>query len=461
MKTSKNKTFFTLCLVSFLAFVSVFVSCRNGEDQFVQEEISPLQISSSISSIVNTRNYKSAGKIMEGKFFLTYPSGEETNPYKIATVNFVNGTGFTTSPEGEELTWKHVGYDQSSGTSTTFILDNVPATMEEVIVPLSPSTPYKAGKFDDENGTNDLLWGAVTLSNRNSNLVSISLHHQMSMVNIEISVDNNKESTLELDLNDAIVEITDLISTPISYDRLTGNLDLGNIPSYSPLQLRNDKDGWKKVISQDGIDEYVSYDFVLPPQSLKTGIERPRLIITLPQGDGEEPRVFSGILPIAMAVETEGGGAEAVNLSFLKEHKLTFHVKMDPDLMTLQFMPVTVVEWVYKGTFLATGTQAAIFSESDFFSMIEAYKSDSSDLEKYGYMKDGDWWFNIYNNLTFDESLLFGKMIEKVGKSYNFKFNGQTILIHLANGEILEINDDKKNTDKLIKLLKGEENWND
>lgn len=451
------------CLLTFL--LSAFPSCKNEEIQPEKDIDSPLYFSSSISSLLSTRAYQSSGNILEGKYYLTYPTGLHDQEYCVSTVNFVEGTGFVTTPEGDELTWKKVGYDYGSLTSTTFFLDNVPVqnSFSETIIILPEDNPFKAGIFDSENGSNDLLWGN-TITDRLNNLVHISLHHQMAMVNIELSIDNSKEGSLPLDLSEAKVEITDLVLSSQSYDRLNGVLFLGDQPKYANLNLKDEFSNWKEIeYLEDNRDKplFKSHDFVLPPQSLKTGIERPRLIITIPQNEGKEPRVFSGILPQAMLVETSENTSVAMNLSFLKEHILTLHVTMDPDLMNLQFMPVTVIDWVYKGTFLANGTQAALFSESDFMAMIKAYNDNSNDIERYGYQKDGEWWFNIYSDLTFKEDDLFGKMKGKNGKEIHFKFNGQTITILLKDGNELAINDDNKNSHKLNRLLNGENSWND
>ena len=442
--------------------VSFFSGCSTDLSQNNQGEESVIKFKAIVAENVLTRTYQDEGKIESGLYYLTYSNPIGNPQYNLATVNFYDGTGFVTTAENKELTWDMVGYDPmvSDRDNSTFYMDNVPHLINDgtTLVDLSSSIQYHAGKFDYEEGYNDLLWGSTKIM-RNAQTVPINLHHSMSMVRIEITVDNSKENVIPISLDKATVEFTSIIKKPLIYDRLTGILDLGDSPIYENLTFKLENEDWEKtefVNNNDKIIRYVTSDFVLPPQDLGAGELRPKLKIYIPQDDGSL-RTFSGSLPRAMIVENAQGGRVSMNFSFMREHILTLKVTMDPDLMKLEFLPVTVVDWVDKGTYLATGAQAAIFDEENFMSVIGYYASkDWTHLERYGYIKENTWWFNLYGDLTLAESDIKGKMITDSENPYEFKFNGQIITVKLENGREVILSEDNNGTDKLKNLLNGE-----
>ena len=451
----KFKFKYLLSIIS--VFFWAFSSCTSPED--IKEEETPIHLRANIVDIPSTRGYQEKGIIEEGTFYLTYsnPSGDPF--YNIATVNFYDATGFITTPQGEELTWQKVGFDpKGDDKRSTFYLDNVVSENESTLVSLNSDTPFQAGKFDDNEGSNDLLWGSVTVD-RSQNKIPITLHHSMSMIRVEITIDNSKENVNPLWLKDAVLELTDIVKTPVAYDKLTGGLDLGEQPVLGNLIFTQPGEtDWKEKPAGNnlGIDTYKTADFVLPPQSLDLTGTRPRLRISIPQQDGPD-RVFSGSLPQGMIVENEDGSTVSMNFSFLREHKMTLKVTMDPDLMKLEFMPVKVVNWVDRGTYLTTGSQAAIFDNDNFRAMMKAYnEGDLYNLERYGYLSGNTWKFNIYGDLSFKEDEIKGKMKIKQDLPVEFKFNGQTVTIFLNDGTTLVLSDDNDGNALLIKFLNGE-----
>ena len=449
-------------LFTLLSVALVMNSCASEESSNSQETDLSVIICASISKESATRAYQEKGKVEFGTYYLTYSNPTSIPQYKTGTVNFYDGTGFVTTDAGEELTWNHVGFDQGGNSqSSTFYLDNVAYSSDDdsvTDIPLPTHNPYIAGKFDYEEGTNDLLWGKQTV-NRYIGNVPIQLHHSMAMVRVIVSVDASAEGSIVQDLQNATVEITNIISTPVSYNRLTGVLDLGDNPFYSSLTVTAPgSNSWTDIANSDSNDKitvYTSPDMVLPPQDLTSGDLRPRLRISIPQEDGNS-RIFSGPLPRAMIVENNDGSAVSENLSFKREHILTLRVNMDPELLELQFMPVTVIDWVNKGTYTLTGAQSAVFDDSDFMKMMVAYKDGNwTELERYGYESGNTWIFNIYGDLTLSEADIKGKMPEKEDNPYQIKFNGQTITIIQSNGNSLILNRDNNNEGELYNILQG------
>lgn len=449
-------------IVPALASVGLLASCSNGEEPPMTVPDGVIRVSAAISGNSTSRGYQAFGEVESGTFYLTYNNVTASPLYQVGTVSFINGTGFITAPSGNELAWMNVGYDPSGSKSeVTFYLDNVPLSESDpsaILIELPETNPYRAGLFDYTTGSNDLLWGSA-ITEIGKEVVPMTLHHAMAMLRVEITVDASAEGSLELDLNDAAVEIRNILQAADCYDRLTGTLRFPENPEIGPLSLVTPAtQEWKNkddFFSGGKIVKYTTADFVMPPQELLAGELRPQLRITVPQGEGMDPKVYSGYLPRAMTVETSTG-SYAANFSFLREHVMTLRINMNPDIMELEFMPVTVQEWVNKGTYLASGTQAAIFSDEDFYAMIRAYNSGVvREIERYGFLRDGQWIFNIYSDLNLDFSQVFGLMpLGDVG--YAFQFNGQTVVVE-NNGESLELTE-KKGAEALCQILDGSYN---
>ena len=454
---------FKIYFITILLPLSYLVaSCSSDLDVGAQENDLLVKLSAAISHSTVTRGYQASGKVMEGTYYLTYSNPFGNPQYNVGTVNFFDGTGFVTAPDGEELNWNKVGFDPGGNQNlATFYLDNVSYLNDngEVTFDLPYDNQFKAGKFDYDNGTNDLLWGKQTVE-REVSKVSLQLHHSMAMVRVMIIIDASAEGSIPPDLKNATVELTNIISSPVSYDRLTGNLGLGSDPEdYENLQLVvPEVIDWVTIENSelnDKITTFTAADFVLPPQPLSSGDLRPRLKVYIPQEDGSI-RVFSGSLPRAMIVENNDGSTVSETFSFKREHILTLKVIMNPDLLELEFMPVTVIDWVNKGSYTLSGAQAAIYDESDFMNMIEFYNSANwTELERYGYKSGDSWIFNIYGDLTFYESDIFDQMIVKEGNPFSFRFNGQTVTIIRSDGSSLTLNNDNKNEEDLYKILQG------
>ena len=421
-------------------------------------------VTAEVAHMLSSRAYQADGTIVDGIYFLTYNTAANTQR-AVAIVDFdkpeTKGLGIVTTPENNELTWSMIG----SGVGTpVFYLDNVPSdnyrgSAYDVRF-TDEYNPFKAGLFDDEDGTNDLLWGTQQVM-RGAKRIDFDLHHYMSRIRIEVTTDEEFALDNELDLTDATVNISSLIHSPESYNRADGSLIFAENPDYEPLVFVNPDEadlGWESIKTDDenaNIKVYTTQDFVLPPQSLLDNENRPRLTITLSNG-----KSYSGILPHAMDVNPGTNESYPVTLAFLKEHILTIRTKITQDPPELSFMPVTVVEWVDKGNFTLEGHQAGIYTEAEFADLLSNYATyNEFQLARYGYITTVDgvekWVFNIWNELTLENDRIAGGMKVVSGKKdYEFHFNRYTVHVEYVDDTIESLNGETGEA-KLYNIVSG------
>lgn len=438
------KTF--IYVATALASVSLY-SCVSQEDNPYDdrpETDRPIRVIARQADALMTRadeNPADVTWVRNGEFYFSYPKAIN-NEYNVASVNFdvlANGIGVITVPPASELKWLSVG----GGSTPTFYLDNVSPALNTnasdsiQVVFDAENNPYVAAVFEGDRGRNDLLWGAKQ-ETRNTGTINFDLHHYMSRVRVEITVDNtNGRDETKIDLSDATVELTSINQTPLSFNRLDGSLELDTNPAnkeqnYTPLKLYSPDEAslaWEAVREDDDnpeIHTYVSKDFVLPPQDLLENADRPRLKITLSNGD-----VYSGIIPNAMLIQGNGTGLDyPVVLSFLKEYILTIRTVITQDPPSLSFMPVYVVQWVDKGTYDLEAHQAGIYTPEEFYKLIEYYNSGNAyQLERYGTLDTPEeggaeqWNFVFFHSVSLDFDEIKGSMIPGTNGMANFQFS--------------------------------------
>lgn len=432
-------------------------SCASGGDSPAPErpqgESLPVSIRARVADALYTRAYQPYGQVIDGTYYLTYETKNSTpadRKYALASVTFGDeaepSTGIATKiEEGEainNLTWEK---DVVNATSI-FRLDNVPPSLDTAADTEKSDTlvvfgtgadainPFVAGVFDDKNGTNDLLWGSEEVG-YNTTRIHFDLHHYMSRVKVVVTA--NKEYSVDdaLNLDGAEVKITSLVLTPKSYNRIDGSLDLGENPEYKDLVLTGEGIDWGTTPDDEKpeegyMDVRTTRDFVLPPQGLRDKELRPRLVITLKDGN-----VYSGILPHAMEVVMETKdqndntvtGVYPVALAFLREHILTLRTVITEDPPELLFMPVTVIEWVDKGDFLLEGHQAGVYNLTDFMNLVDNYENyNEEQLERFGLDAGSKWEFNFWGPVEIaNADEVKGKMVpDDTRKPYIFKFHG-------------------------------------
>ena len=420
--------------------------------------------------------YVEEGAITHGQFCLGYESSANDAPYRVADVNFDNGplagTGIGTvwTPEGyKELSWSGV----RNTNTPIFYMDNVLKKYNEKWKPDHSSGehdseilfkagehPFVAGLFDYVDGENDLLWGSDNIP-KNTNPIVMNLHHRMSIVRVEITVDRTAYPEQAIDLSEASISITNLVHTPRSFNRKDGTIAIADNPVREDLVMvdtkkdENSERNWKNVVkgyeeeieSDDEpgktriVDIYTTKDFVLPPQGLPERENRPRLRIETAD------RVFSGILPNAMWEMVDDKPTNPLTLRFMEEHKLTIRTRITLDPPELTFMPVLVRDWVCKDVHVSTGYQAGLYTAGDFQKLATVYgtKYNVSTLSKYGYIKkngdkNGAWVFGIYRTLTLKYDDIKGTM-KPGGSKLDFSFSLARYKVYVVkDGETYLVN---------------------
>lgn len=437
-------------------------SCSADSDAVepgTESDREPIRFSAQTLSQAETRAYVEKGPVTQGKFCLGYKNTASSNSFRVADVNFDNsalagtGIGLVWTADGyKELSWAGV---QSSPSTQTFYMDNVlkeyhakwksdhSVGENDAVIIFKNEHPFVAGLFDDENGTNDLLWGSKDVT-RNTNPIVMDLHHYMAIVRVEITIDKTSyPEDNAIDLSTADISISNVVHKPYSFNRMDGSIALADNPVRETLVMvdtrsdENSKRIWSSVllnekeVTQDEegkdvertVDIYTTKDFVLPPQGLPEKENRPHLRIMTKDG-----RVFSGILPNAMWEVVDGELANPMSLYFLKEHKLTIRTRITQDPPELTFLPVTVRDWVCKDTHVVSGYQAGLYDAAGFYKLMSIYQKKYSDtaLSSYGYIESlnpAKWVFSIYRTITLDYQKIKGGMVpNKEGKA-DFRFS--------------------------------------
>lgn len=446
------------------AMFAVVLAC-SSENSIVddyQGEGEPVTVMAEVAQQLHSRGYQPDEPVTEGQYYLSYPKNTTNNPYNVALVDFDrdsgSGIGMVTVPDNQVLKWDDVG-----GSMPTFYLDNVDpklasdGTASTKVIFKEENNPYKAGLFDDTNGSNDLLWGEAMVQRNTVKTINFDLHHNMSRVRVQVTANKNGYSN-ELDLRGATVKISSINQTPLSFNRLDGTLELptvgdnGNYSEiYTPLVFVDEKEAtaeadkiwWKEIEEGENTDVYITEDFVLPPQDLLENEHRPRLTITLANG-----KVYSGILPHAMEIESDAVDQTKPStvpsyLSFIKEHILTIRTIITEEPPQLSFMPVWVMAWVDKGEFNLEAHQAGIYTAEEFYKLIDYYTDNNEyQLVRYGSLiADGQgtekWNFDFFSGVVLEEDRIAGKMRADKGlHGFIFNFNNYTIYIKKTDGSI-------------------------
>lgn len=410
------------------------------------------RVTARVADHVYTRGYQEEGDVVSGKYYLSYPSNTASKEYAVAIVDFdtqgaeTPGIGIVNTLEGPELKWSDV-----SGSPATFYLDNVPETFGtgSVVEFNDGLNPFVAGIFDDDEGTNDLLWGEKSV-NSGTRSLGFDLHHNMSRVKVQVEIKHEDNSIENISLIGASVKITNLYAETSSYNRLDGSLSL-NEDGPNEVQIvkpgQTDYD-WVSVTedTEEGRTVYLSPDIILPPQSLAEDATRSRLEITLENGT-----VYSGILPHAMLIanSTDNQLSYPVTLAFLKEYVMTIRTVITEEPPELAFMPVWVADWVDKGEFTLEAHQSGIYTPEEFYRLTQYYSENNEyQLVRYGYLftpEEGnyskqEWNFDFFSSVLLDYSKIAGTMhpgttVAGKGTTKDFTFSFNNYGVYVYNGD--------------------------
>lgn len=427
--------------------------CSTAEpDKETEDILGRVKIGAAISGIGNTgtRGYQEEGKVLSGNMNLTFLNKDRE--FEVGSVAFENGIGYASRIDNSrfiDLKWVDLSTTEESSRQYSFYLDNLPAAYgTDVNISLPEENPFHASVFDEVEGSNDLLWGAL-LDIERSPTLSFDLNHVMSRFCLRVYFDNSNGFER---LTPESAKISNLFQHAVSFDRLTGTLGLDENPDEEDFILVTDYDSWdrKEVIENNKtVNYYVSPDFVIPPQNFVSN-KRPRLTVVLSNGES-----YSGLFPLAMTLVGENNVMTPWMMSFLRGYKLTLTVMISNGGQSLQFMPVTLLEWVDKGIKNLTGSQAAIEDEEGMKALINAYNGRKvEEFYKWGY-KNGDIWiFNIFQNLEF--SLKSGeKMEEQKDLPYEFNIYNSTVIVNLPDGRSVSLTQNDDGANKLKTILNG------
>lgn len=368
--------------------------------------------------------------------------------------------------------------------------------------------PYKASIFDSENGTNDLLWGK-TREKTGNNFIYFDLFHRMTRLILNVVVEPNEyddhpemqNQTIILD--NASVTLTQVLLEPLTYRRLYGDMlyqnrtgtnsveDEISVPYQDFRMVRSEEDDNKDLEEygkkytwantdedpETGNKTYTTQDFVFAPQTLRQGTElRPKIVIGVPKWDvnnelfneqypNQDTIYFTGNVPVTMQMDNGTGLPPSLQtLNFDPGKVITLTTKMKPGEMELEFAPVTVEPWVYKGTFYPSAKQSGIYSAEDLNSLIDFYNEGNEFwMHKFGYIDSkGIWQFMINTgSLEFEAAKIIGRMIP--GKpvpgadesfrtpDFNFDFRSRDEYYLMPDGTKITMGTLSTNLDNIVK----------
>lgn len=369
-----------------------------------------------------------------------------SNGFEKGKVEFNDqGIGFSVRYDADQnpldLVWSYVSPNERNGKVYSFFIDNLDSEYTETD-PQNPTTVilpsnnrYKLGLYVDEDKedpekgiySNDLQWGSLENVERDK-IETIYLNHVMARFSLRVTFDN---SAVGEEFKPESASINNIFHEAVSFDRKTGILGLPDQPEADPFYLVETKEGWKaEKDEEDGITYYNSPDFAVPPQEFVANA-RPRVTVKLTNG-----KSYSGLLPTAMSILGENSSS-LWTMAFLKGYKLTLNVKISNEAASLEFMPVTVMEWWEVGRKTLMGNQASLTKDEDFDELIKAYKnSDDSEFYRWGYYDNVNqvWVFNIFRALEIDPAKYKSVMQEKESMPYRFNILNTSIALLYPGG---------------------------
>lgn len=337
-------------------------------------------------------------------------------------------------------------YLSNVGTSDYAIDNNAYLSMERDI----SGYDFNAGPYTREN---DLLWGENVWPSSMMNkeyIFSVTMHHVMSMVRVEVIVENSEFS--DLDLSEATVELTDIAQKTSTFYRLTGEVTLSTKPEdrgpmtlvdygvfADPGDTPDDSQNipWANIGGYDpetGQATYLTGDFILPPQIPSDDATRSRIRVKVKDKDGAI-RSFSAPIPRLMEMEVANMGTQQTPLRFLREKIMTIRCLITNEPPELIFYPVKVYNWVDVGHNQFTGYETGIYIADQFYQLIKDYSAYSGSgstevLEKYGSVSpNGIWRFNIQRSITLEMSKISGMMTPGGNASFQFNLHDSTVTV--------------------------------
>lgn len=369
----------TVCLTALLA------SCRDDvADGSITDGSTPLELSAVVDGVVQSRADNTHPDNVEfGTYYFTYPQGSDKNlTYVTSSCVFTDYTG-RIYPTSKPLEWKNL---PSLGNNYSFRLDNLSeeatvkdedgsiSTMFGVTLDGERASKYRAA-LEGVN-SNDIVWGAVDNVRYGEEKIHFDMTHRMSRVSVTVQ---GEQEALK---GNVTVKLTKTIAEAAVFNRVDGKVILPDNPVYEDIVL---VDNAPLTPVENSVNTYTTPNLILPPQSLRSGDDRPRLEITV--GEGESQKTYTGVLPSGMIYEAAG---YAATLEFCQGVHLELRVSRlsetleDPEIL---FLPAVVRNWEDKGEYIVNSQQQGIYSPEDLEAAIEAYNTkDLEEMKKYGYV---------------------------------------------------------------------------
>lgn len=366
----------------------------------------PLQLSASISETVLGR---AEGDFTAGKYYFSYVNNTQTSLRYTDKETEFDGSGTGTSG----LTWDKVNTN-SNLKNKLFILDNVPfqivndkikyftsgtdgngdINLNDIMEAEKPK--YQAAPAPVIPGTgNDLLWGTVKVADQIPlSPVHFELEHRMSMLTFELySTDPDIKELLKQEVT---VKLEGVITEPTTFNRVTGVVSV----SYTGNNVTSDIGNMEVLPSTEneegGVARYTQ-SWIFPPQRFDKIGARPVLEVTLSNTDGTETKKFRGRLPESMVYDKK-----SELLEFISGCHLIIVVELGNwDNMEIRFRPVLVRKWIPKTLVDINVDQVGIRTADDLSDLVSIYNADPNDskLWKYGVLKNGTWYFDLWSNI--------------------------------------------------------------
>lgn len=442
----------------------VGMTVTSGEDNGMPVLLS-VSVSRSTASGIMTKapDEEDEEPIENGWFSLVYPTGQNTNA--VAVCPFKEGSGqiaygyadsdtdfFTIAPFKKSLRTSDL---YGKGVSDfRFIMDNVIAyegddhitneqqsgtgliTFSEALktrfsarLEQHQKSQFPANRTEsDASSDNDLVWGYAYTTDGSDRIplddqltsLDFQLTHRMSRLSVVIldAVPENESAKHEDFINNAgdlDIWITNIVSTPTSFDRSTGTVnipgaeeasayytsyylwdytDMGSITTNEDTDLsKKETDAANEGLAEgdtqrQSIKCYRSKNLILPPDEhvgQRTGEDRPVLCVYY------NGTLYSGVLPSSMTVVTTDSDGHTLQTSRSLAFSAGMHLLLRVRLVitdenpTIRFEPVQLIDWYEYGTYTVKGQEAGISSQEDFVELIRLYNGlqDANEQDRY------------------------------------------------------------------------------
>lgn len=370
-------------------------SCSDEADELPLAAASAIEVSASLDNLVQSRateNTVTPPKIENGTYSFTYP---QSSGYVRSSCIF-NAEGIGRIYPSQSLS--PLEWDDLPSGPYDFILDNVisDATVTETITDKDDKKVVTTlgVELDGDNASaytaaiegtnmNDIVWGKATGVTKQTDPVNIDMSHRMSRLSVRVESDLN-----ELKNGGKVtVKLTQTVADAAMFNRVDGKISLPSSPVYKEIVIV-DNAPLTVVQNTDNLNmpTYTTPNLILPPQSLRTGNNRPRLEITI--GEGENQKTYTGVLPAGM-IYADGG--YAATLEFRQGVHLELRVKKLSDKLSepvILFLPALVRLWDDKGEYTVRTEECGVYTPEHLEAAIKAYNDKKiDDMRKYGWVQ--------------------------------------------------------------------------